>query len=514
MLRAIASAPKTGRSRPDSIPAPVGGWNKRDAIANMDEKDAIILDNFFPTPSDVMVRKGYTQWATGISGQVESVLAWTGPVSQKLFAAAGSQFIDISAGGTATATAISGLSNARWQYVNFTNAAGTVYLYAVNGTDTPWLFDGTNWTTASAVGVTANNFININVFKQRLWLIENNTLNAWYLNTGAILGTASKVDLSGFTKNGGYLMAMGTWTIDAGAGVDDYAVFVTSLGEVLVFQGTDPTSSSTWAMKGRWELGAPLGRRCLDKFGGDLILICVDGVVPLSRALISARVNPRIALTDKIQGAMSDAAQSYGSNFGWDLLFYPKGSMLLLNVPTNTGSGQQQFSMNTITGAWGRFTGVSANCWTLWQDEPYFGGNGYVGKFWSTLADNSMAINWEAQQAFNYFKMRGQLKQFHEARPVFQSNGTPATQIGINVDYDTNTPSGTLSSTAPSYAVWDTALWDNGLWGGALSVIANWQGISGTGVCAALHLLGQSNGIETHWMATDWIIEPGGIGVR
>lgn len=513
MLASIAKIAKA-RSIPASVPAPVGGLNTRDAVANMDEKDAIILDNLFPTPSDVMVRKGYPHFATGLTGQVESLLVWNGLTTQKMFAAQNTSFIEITTGGTCTATAVGGLSNTRWQHTNFTNQAGAIYLYACNGTDMPWLYDGTNWTTATVIGVTANNFINVNVFKQRLWLIEANSMKAWYLGTGAILGTASPIDLSGFTRRGGYLMAMGTWTLDAGDGVDDYAVFVTSQGEVVVFQGTDPTSSSTWEMRGRWELAAPLGRRCLKRLGGDLLLITNDGALPLSRALISSRVNPRIALTDKISGSMSEAAQLYGANFGWDLLHYAKGSMLLLNVPVQTGSDQMQFAMNTITGAWGRFLDVSANCWALFNDEPYFGGNGFVGKFWSQLSDNGTAIDWEAQQAFNYFKSRGRLKQFHEARPIFQSNGNPATQIGLNVDYDTNKPSGTLSVSATSYAAWDSALWDTGVWGGSLSVLANWQGINGTGVCAALHLLGQSNGIETHWMATDFILEPGGIGVQ
>jgi hypothetical protein len=513
MLASISRIAKAN-SKPASVPAPVGGWNTRDAVANMDEKDAIILDNMFPMTSDVMVRRGYSQFATGLPGQVESILTWNGLSTSKAFAAASTSFIEITSGGTCTATAVGGLSNARWQDTNFTNAAGAVYMYACNGADTPWLYDGTNFTTATVIGVTAANFINVNVFKQRLWMVEANTLKAWYLNTGAILGTASALDLSGFTRRGGYLMAMGTWTIDAGDGVDDYAVFVTSQGEVLVFQGTDPTSSSTWAMRGRWELASPIGRRCLKRIGGDLVLITLDGVQPLAKALQSSRVNPRVSITDKVSGAMTEAADQYSGNFGWDLLHFPKGEMVILNVPVNAGSNQQQFAMNTVTGSWGRFLSISANCWKLWNDEPYFGGNGFVGRFWNTFADAGTAINWEAQQAFNYFKSRGRLKQFHEARPIFQSNGTPATQIGLNVDYDTNTPSGTLSFAATSYGVWDSSLWDFGIWGGSLSVLASWQGISGTGVCAALHLLGQTSGIETHWMATDYVLEAGGIGVQ
>jgi len=42
-----------------SLPAPVGGWNARDSLANMDETDAVTLENYFPTVSSVVLRGGY-----------------------------------------------------------------------------------------------------------------------------------------------------------------------------------------------------------------------------------------------------------------------------------------------------------------------------------------------------------------------------------------------------------------------------------------------------------------------
>ena len=42
-----------------SIPAPLGGWNARDSLANMDPMDAVQMDNFFPTPNDVALRKDF-----------------------------------------------------------------------------------------------------------------------------------------------------------------------------------------------------------------------------------------------------------------------------------------------------------------------------------------------------------------------------------------------------------------------------------------------------------------------
>ena len=517
MLRSIARTRIPAVSKPYSLPAPVGGWNVRDALANMDENDAIILENMFPTPSSVIVRYGYTSFFASISGQVQSLITWNGPSSEKLFAAAGTILIDVTAGGTAsnTGTAVTGLTNVKFQSTNFTNPGGTNYAMAVNGADKLIKFDGSNWTTSTATctgGFSTSSFIYLNVFKNRVYGVEKDSLRARYFETGAVAGTVRSVDLSGFATRGGSLVWMATWTLDAGSGVDDYAVFGSSEGEVFVFSGTDPDSASTFAMKGRWQLGAPLGNRPVTRFAGDLLIATVDGVVPLSRELISSRTQPKVRLTDKIDGAMSTAATAYKNNFGWEMLFYPEGEMLLLNVPVSVGSNQEQYAMNTITGSWGQFSGVGANCWTIWQDQPYFGGNGFVGRFWNGLSDNNAVINWDAQQAFSYFGSRGVLKHFKEARPIFQTNGTPSTAIGLNVDYDTTTPTGTLSFAPTTYAVWDTAVWDAGIWGGGLSLSANWQGIAGLGVCAAMHLTGQSSGISVEWMATDFVFERGGMG--
>lgn len=56
-----------------SVPAPVGGWNARDSIANMEPADAYQLTNFFPGVSNLVLRGGYENWATGISGQVQTL---------------------------------------------------------------------------------------------------------------------------------------------------------------------------------------------------------------------------------------------------------------------------------------------------------------------------------------------------------------------------------------------------------------------------------------------------------
>ncbi len=495
-----------------TLAAPVGGLNTRDALGAMPDTDAVILQNYFPATTDVRARFGYTRWATGMGSMVETILAYSGGTTDKLFSIAGGSVYNCTAGGAVGAAELAGLSNSRWQYVNIATPGGN-FIEMVNGTDAPVLYDGTTWSNPSITGVTASQLNNINVHKNRLWFCQNGSLKAWYLPVQSVAGAVNALDLSSFAPHGGYLMAMGTWTMDAGYGIDDMAVFVTSNGDVLVYRGTDPSSASTWALVGVFYTGSPIGRRCFTKYKGDLLLICQDGLAPLSAYLQSSRLNARALLTDKIQFTISNAVTQFGNNFGWECLAFSGENMLILNVPYGTQTGQQQLVMNTISGAWGNFTNWNAACWELYQDRPYYGSYGFLAKAWEGNTDAGDDIPFDGLQAFNSFGNSGYLKRFTMIRPTLYCNGAPAVQGNMNLDYDTAPPTATFSITPTTYASWDgaTSTWDNALWGASLSVSRNWQGASGVGYVAAPRVLGAVNGLEFRWIDTTVVFEPGGI---
>src|SRR3990167_1398869 len=447
-----------------SISPPTGGWNARDNIANMDPKDAVSLENWFPGTTACELRFGYSNHATGMTGEkVETLMVWNGPSTSAMFAVTdGGKVYDVTLAGAVGAASISALTNGRWQYVNVSTTAGN-YLIAVNSADKAIIYngsfhrdgDGAPYDIAGVDSATCNQ---INLHKNRVWLIEERSLSAWYLPTSAIGGTATEFALDGVARLGGYLVAMATWTIDAGYGVDDLAAFITSEGEILVYQGTDPASAATWQLVGDWETGSPIGPRCYTKFAGDVLIITRDGVTPLSGLLQSSRTNPRVALTDKIQKAVSDAATNYGANFGWELIAFPAQNQLYLNVPTSTGADQEQYVMNVITKNWCKFTGWDANCWALLNDELYFGGSAVVCKAWDTFADAGVDITGTAIQAFNYLGNRSQQKQFTMIRTTFFTSGGAAVFGGGNGDFDTADISTSLESVTPAAALWDSAI--------------------------------------------------------
>jgi hypothetical protein len=333
-----------------SIPAPIGGWNARDSLSEMNAMDAVQMINFYPTPTDVTLRKGYTKEATTITGEVQSLMNYTKGATYELFAFAGGDIYETKQ--DPAVKVYEDLSNSKWQHVNLTNDGGH-YLSAVNGVDAALIYDGTNWiavattTTAQTIstithvgavatvttaaphglssgnqitvsgaspadyngtfvitkinntqftytmattpasnatvvgaytvnlaitGVNSNLFINVNLFKNRLYYVERDSMRFWYLDTNAIAGPAVSFDMGGIFRNGGYIQAIGTWTLDAGQGVDDYFVVVTSMGEVAVYVGSDITDPAGWELRGVWQLGQTFSRRCFFKWGGDLLL--------------------------------------------------------------------------------------------------------------------------------------------------------------------------------------------------------------------------------------------------
>ena len=250
------------------------------------------------------------------------------------------------------------------------------------------------------------------------------------------------------------------------------------------------------------------------KWGGDLLILTYDGLMPMAQSLQSSRLDPRVALSDKIQGAIARATTNHASAaVGWQIFYNAKRNAVWINVPVATGQ-QEQYVMNTITKSWAQFQGWPANCWDTFLDNPYYGGNGVVVRAWDdTYVDNASNIDSNAFQAFNYFDARGVKKYFTRARPSIFTNGSPAVFVGINVDFDIDDTAAPISASASSVAVWDTATWDAALWGASLQITNEWQGITGIGYCAAIQLKSASSGIQIEWASTDIVFQTGWAGV-
>lgn len=518
------------QKRPDgveeSITAPDEGWDAVSPLTDMGERRAIQLQNWTARPGYVEVRRGNFAFATAGAAVVESLMVYRATI-ERMFGASGTDIYNVTAGG-AGASVVSGMTNARWQCVNFSTTAGQ-FLVLVNGADVPRQYTGATDTwaasTISGAGLSPATLIDVMSHKKRLYFIEVNSLHIWYLPVGAVTGVSVLFDLGPIFTEGGTLFAMGTWTFDGGNGVDDYAVFITDQGQVAVYQGDDPSSASSWALVGVYAIGFPLSRRAILKTGGDLAVITSDGIVPLSVALRTDRTaSERIALSARIQNEFAKAVTLYRSNYGWEGIAYPAGNLAIFNIPTVTGSTSVQFVVNVLTGAWSKWISANASCqpvtFALFNDVLYFGGpGGFVGRADYGSTDNGTPITADLKGAFHYFKRKNQVKHFNMVRPIFFVTGNIAPAVEINVDYQDTTPTAVPTVIAPSaLALWDVALWDTGVWGDSLVLRNDWTGASGIGICGALRMqvvvsagtaVAAVNTVVQH-IGADVIYEPGG----
>ncbi len=473
-----------------SVPAPIEGWDAVSPIAAMSPKRAVRLINWFPQPDWVEVRRGHVVHAnTGTGLPVETLAAYQGVATDKLFAASDDSIFDVTSGNPSGAS-VSSLSNARFQYINFATTGGN-FLYMVNGADIPQYFDGSTWQTATITVLDPTAIVGVNAHKNRLWFTLNNSSDAWYLPVDSIQGAAVKFPLGGLWNLGGYLMAMGTWSIDAGNGPDDYAVFLSSQGQAAIYSGTNPASATTWTLVGVFDMGPPIGRRCMVKVGADIAIISIDGVVPLSKAMIFERSAVQtIALTNRIQRVMNQSARAYKDNFGWQLLAYPRGTRAILNVPILENDTQEQYVMNTLSGAWCRFTGMNANCWETLNDSPYFGSNdGRVMEADRGGTDVGSIMRADMMTAFNYFGARGIQKRWTMCRPLLTTDLSIQPGIAFNVDFEEDAEIFVPSDTPNPQALWDVAEWDDAVWAGEVVTRGDWTSVAGIGYCSSIRMV-------------------------
>lgn len=475
-----------------SVPSPVGGWDAFSPIQNMPPQNAVALVNWFPQPGYVELRRGFLDHVDTETGTpVETLMGFQGANStlNTLIAASGGELFSVN--GPPAASIGSGFTSNRWQYVNFTTSGGS-FLWMCNGEDVPQIWDGATLTPAVITGVTEEDMVHCTIYRSRIWTVLKDSTEAAYLPVDSIQGAAVSFDVGANFRNGGYLQAIGTWSTDTNDGPNEFIAFISQYGDVAIYQIEDPGDATKVFFRGTATISTPIGRRCVSKIGSDLGIITIDGVLPLSQVLSYDKAALLGAsITKNIRQAMTDAAQDYSSLFGWQLISYPRNTMAILNVPQAENSSQDQFVMNTLTGAWGRFQGQNGSCWEVFEDRAYFGGNdGVVRLADAAGGDENQTLSADMRCAFNYYGQRGREKRWTMIRPSITIDQTfPVLPfMGLNVDFGEDAELAPVEfGTGAALALWNQAEWNEAVWPGVSSQ-ANWFSIGGMGYCSSIRM--------------------------
>lgn len=407
------------------------------------------------------------------------------------------------AGFTAGETVTGGTSSASAVIVKVVgdNTSGTLWIGEVTGG--PFQDNETITSTAGAAvadgadsvlfgaftGVAGSALSQNWVYKNRLFYIEQNSLNSWYLPVDSITGAATKLPLGGVFTLGGSLLFGATWSIESGTGLTEQCVFVTTEGEVAVFQGADPSSASTWTKVGTYRIGKPRGAKAFIRAGGDIVIATDIGFIPLSVA------------TRRDVAALSPAAISYPIETGWndavaeriDLTWncavWPTKQMVIVALPTTAGQQPQMLVANARTGAWCVFTGLKANCLTLFGDRFFFGSDdGIVVEMEVTGADQGETFTATAIPLFDPLKTPASLKTGLMARSTVRARSKVQVKLSLQADYNISLPAPPDDISTTVGSVWGTAEWGSAQWGTAAAnqTFREWQSVSGSGYALAV----------------------------
>lgn len=501
-----------------TIPAPVG-MNVVDNAGNLPPGDAVAIENMIRSQYGLRSRSGYREWVTGLGDDVRTLIGFQGSIGteDRLFACLQDGIYDCTSS-TSTPSSVyswpsTSADSGKCIATAFTKLDGTHALLVCdeengyvhyNETGDVWTKPVQGGGAGEIDGVDPATFCFVTVWKKRVWFVQKDTAKAWYLPVDSLTGTVEQIDFGPHFQHGGTLVGLWSWTKDGVESVDDYLVGISSSGDVVIYQGTDPASALTFGLVGRRYIGAvPSGRRIATDFGGEIAILSYLGLIPASK-LFAGALTPDAYVSNKVSPVLGAELTDRGTSYGWDLRVHPEDKTLVVMTPDD-GTDREQWVLSLNGLGWAKHTGVPMNCLESWKGKFYFGtadgrvciNDGDVDNNQLTGSTNATAIEWSLLTGFSDMGTPA-LKRPSQARPLFITDGTsPQYTLEARFDYDLSEIDTISYVAGTTGAVWDTATWDASVWGSGVGTAGWWRGLTGIGTSVALALKGASQSRTT-----------------
>jgi len=328
--------------------------------------------------------------------------------------------------------------------------------------------DGTTTLLFGAMTGVATSALSQNwVYKSRIFYVEKDSLSAWYLPASSISGAATELPLGGIFTLGGSLLFGSSWSLETGAGgLSEQCVFVTTEGEVAVFQGTDPSTADTWSKVGIYRIGKPLGPNAHFRAGGDLVIATDIGLIPLSQALQKdfAVLSPS-AISAQIETIWNGEVKARSGN-DWNCLVWSESQMAIVVPPKTSDQPSVMYVANSRTGGWSKFTGWQANCLAVFQGRLFFGSDGgSVVEGNVTGTDLGNPYTGVYVPSFSDFGSPGR-KVAGMSRAITRSIVNPNEKLSMQAEFQVRLPAPPDAAESTANNVWGAGVWGTSEWGG------------------------------------------------
>jgi hypothetical protein len=440
-----------------TMPAPTGGLNRSDPIDNMPPNDAQDLVNLFPNGRSASLRGGYDLLCQ-TSGKADLAVHFlhTLPLQDgttQLVTACDDAIYEVSSGTQSDITGATTPSDGDWNAAIFANR-----LYMCNGVDVVQVYTGSGTCSDSTfTGPALTSLINVSSYKERLYFVEKNTLSVWYGGTKSVGASAlTEFEMDYFFKLGGYLLFAGSWTNQLATTSADLFFAVSSEGEILFYNGSDP--AEPWQLVARFVIGKPLGYRAFVRVNQDVWILTQQGIVPVS-SLFTADLDTIIS--DGVGRKINPLIASYAAGVPFSPLWTGKhwhnGRRVYIQVPTSEttailavygqdAKGWTTYELNTPT-----------DCMAIEVSDgtPYIASNGgAIYEFETGYNDNGNAINYSGRLAPSFYGSRGNYKVFADIRPLMYTKRGISMALAIETNFQEVSSLDTIPTTPGTFTAW------------------------------------------------------------
>jgi hypothetical protein len=523
LARPRRPAPQTTKSQRMVVPA--RGMDGRVNLGQATPDVAIYQYNILSSEYGMRVRSGFQEHCINLvsvtATGVKTIIPYesSDTAQNRLFAVTNEGIWDCTEYDTpvlvfpfSITTDSSGIGN-YIQYITDANESILFYADEENGLHTYAEATGLWTVTGGITGADATKVRFIMNHKQRIWLIEKDSGDAWYLPLSSIAGLAVKFQFGQQFKHGGSLAGLYNWTVDGGIGVDDYLVAISSSGDVLPYQGADPEATNDWQNRGVYYVGEVAKKRqCAASLGGDLAILSTFGVTSLA-SLLSGEVvqdmTARGSVGDRMAFVLQDDLRQYPIDSGWSIDFLPAKGDLIIKSPIQANDIYLQYVYDISNDSFGWWRGVPMISFEEWQNIIYIGtaDNRVLAmnvdldevKITPVTQENGQRINFSALFAFSPLDASAAFKRGVAIRPDFMSTRKVEYQTRFAYDYEIVTFTNTLSGNITPAGRWDNGIWDQALWGSS-ELINRAKVVGGSGMGRTLAVAINGSGTSDTWL--------------
>lgn len=209
-------------------------------------------------------------------------------------------------------------------------------------------------------------------------------------DVGAITGPMTRFPLGRLGNITGSMLCAISLTVDAGHGMNDLLCVITTTGQMIIYEGLDPTDEQDWRLTARIKGAAPLGPRAFCQIGSDAWMLTSQGPVSIGQAVRESV----LALVSDVARPIADDIASLvrAGPAEWQMFTADDGSMVVINRYADGAA--QQFIYYLDSRAWGTADFPARDWHNLGGVPQITGTNGRLGSLVSDGTGDEMTARW------------------------------------------------------------------------------------------------------------------------